>query len=195
MLQAQVTGNNPIIAIVAVDSKNGIAKDGKIPWKSKTDMKFFREQTTGNIIIMGSTTLLSLPNAMPLHNRINIVVTRTPEKYTCYPKYSQLDNIFFWNEATVISFLANPDLVNKFLIKAEKEKEKENCKKIFVIGGQQIYDLLMPFCSGLLVTRIKSDYNCDLHLSYLDTLVPDKNCKIYYEDEELQITHWSLLCP
>jgi dihydrofolate reductase len=185
-----------IEAIVAVDSKNGIAKDGKIPWKSKTDMKFFREQTTGNIIIMGSTTLLSLPNAMPLPNRINIVVTRTPEKYTCYPKYSQLDNIFFWNESTVLSFLANPDLANKFLIKAEKEKEQdkeqEKYKKIFVIGGQQIYNLLMPFCSGLFLTKIKSDYNCDLHLSCLDTIGSDMDCKIYYEDEELQITHWSL---
>ena len=186
-----------IEAIVAVDSKNGIAKDGKIPWKSKTDMKFFREQTTGNIIIMGSTTLLSLPNSMPLPNRINIVVTRTPEKYTCYPKDSQLDNIFFWNEATVLSFLANPDLANlpnKFLIKAEKEKvkEQEKCKKIFVIGGQQIYNLLMPFCSGILVTRIKSDYNCDLYLSCLDTIGSDMDCKIYYEDDELQITHWSL---
>ena len=183
-----------IEAIVAVDSKYGIAKDGKIQWKSKTDMKFFREQTTGNIIIMGSTTLLSLPNAMPLPNRINIVVTRTPEKYTCYPKYSQLDNIFFWNEATVISFLANPDLENKFLIKADKEKEQEKCKKIFVIGGQQIYNLLMPFCSGILVTRIKSDYNCDLYLSCLDT-IGSENCKIYYEDEELQITHLSLPSP
>ena len=183
-----------IEAIVAVDSKNGIAKDGKIPWKSKTDMKFFREQTTGNIIIMGSTTLLSLPNSMPLPNRINIVVTRTPEKYTCYPKYSQLDNIFFWNEATVLSFLANSDLANKFLIKAEKEKVKdqEKCKKIFVIGGEQIYNLLMPFCSGILVTRIKSDYNCDLYLSCLDTIGSDMDCKIYYEDDELQITHWSL---
>ena len=192
----QITGNNPIVAIVAVDKKNGIAKDGKIPWKSKTDMKFFREQTTGNIIIMGSTTLMSLPNAMPLPNRINIVITRTPEKYTCYPKYSQLDNIFFWNESTVLSFLANPDLANKFLIKAEKEKDKEQekYKKIFVIGGQQIYNLLMPFCSGLFLTKIKSDYNCDLYLSYfcLDTIGSDNDCKIYYEDEELQITHWSL---
>jgi dihydrofolate reductase len=190
MLQIQITENNPIIAIVAVDSKYGIAKHGKIPWKSKTDMKFFREQTTGNIIIMGSTTLLSLPNSMPLPNRINIVITRTPEKYTCYPKYSQLDNIFFWDEATVLSFLANPDLENKFLIKAEKEKELN--KKIFVIGGKQIYDLLMPFCSGLFLTKIKSDYNCDLYLSCLDTIGSDNDCKIYYEDEELQITHWSL---
>jgi dihydrofolate reductase len=178
----QITGNNPIVAIVAVDKKNGIAKDGKIPWKSKTDMNFFREQTTGNIIIMGSTTLMSLPNAMPLPNRINIVITRTPEKYTCYPKYSQLDNLFFWDEAIVIEFLEN-----KFLIKAEQKQ----CKKIFVIGGKQIYNLLMRFCNNVLVTRIKTDYECDLHLSCLDSIESDMVSNIFYEDDELQITQWS----
>jgi dihydrofolate reductase len=163
-----------IEAIVAVDLKNGIAKDGKIPWKSKTDMKFFREQTTGSIIIMGSTTLLSLPNALPLPNRLNIVVTRTPSKFTCYPKYSQLDNLLFWDEETLFKFLNNQDL-NKNIIKGYK--------KIFVIGGQQIYNLLLPFCSSIWVTTIKSDYDCDLHLTI------DKNkSKIYYEDDEIQIT-------
>ena len=178
-----------IEAIVAVDLKNGIAKDGKIPWKSKADMKFFREQTAGNIIIMGSTTLLSLPNAMPLPNRINIVLTRTPEKYTCYPKYSQLENIFFWEEETVLEFLAIKKLENKFLIKAEQGQTKN--KKIFVIGGKQIYNLLLRFCDSVLVTKIKGDYNCDLQLDCLDTIGAEMNCKTCCEDDELQITQWS----
>jgi len=167
-----------IEAIVAVDLKNGIAKDGKIPWKSKTDMKFFREQTTGSIIIMGSTTLLSLPNAMPLPNRLNIVVTRTPSKFTCYPKYSQLDNLLFWDEETLFKFLNNQDL-NKNLI--------NSYKKIFVIGGQQIYKLLLPFCSSIWVTTIKTDYNCDLLLT-----IDRSEAKIYYEDDEIQITQLAL---
>ena len=167
-----------IEAIVAVDLKNGIAKDGKIPWKSKTDMKFFREQTTGSIIIMGSTTLLSLPNAMPLPNRLNIVVTRTPSKFTCYPKYSQLDNLLFWDEETLFKFLNNQDL-NKNLI--------NSYKKIFVIGGQQIYKLLLPFCSSIWVTTIKSDYDCDLLLT-----IDRSEAKIYYEDDEIQITQLAL---
>ena len=167
-----------IEAIVAVDLKNGIAKDGKIPWKSKTDMKFFREQTTGSIIIMGSTTLLSLPNAMPLPNRLNIVVTRTPSKFTCYPKYSQLDNLLFWDDDTLFKFLNNQDL-NKNLI--------NSYKKIFVIGGQQIYNLLLPFCSSIWVTTIKSDYDCDLLLT-----IDRSEAKIYYEDDEIQITQLSL---
>lgn len=184
MLQTKI--RLEIEAIVAVDAKNGIAKDGKIPWKSKTDMKFFREQTTGSIIIMGSTTLLSLPNALPLPNRLNIVVTRTPTKYTCYPKYSQLDNIFFWDEDTLFKFLNNQDL-NKNLIKIELE----NYNKIFVIGGQQIYDLLLPFCSSIWVSKIKQDYHCDLHLTDLYN-ANNNESKIYYEDEELQITQLTL---
>ena len=183
------TSNLQIEAIVAVDSKNGIAKDGKIPWKSKTDMKFFKEQTTGHIIIMGSTTLASLPNALPLPNRLNIVVTRTPAKFTCYPKYSQLDNILFWDEATLFAFLNNPNLNNKFL----NNQEQIN-KKIFVIGGQQIYDLLCPFFSAIWVTKIKADYNCNLHLSFLDKTNLE-NFKIYYEDDELQIMRLSLPSP
>lgn len=177
-----------IEAIVAVDSKNGIAKDGKIPWRSKTDMKFFKEKTSGSIIIMGSTTLLSLPNALPLSNRLNIVVTRTPSKYTCYPKYSQLDNILFWDEETLFKFLNNHDInnqdLNKFLIKPEQEPYKQ----IFVIGGQQIYNLLMPFCSSIWVTKIKSNYNCDLQMNCLSS-IKTKESTIYCEDEELQITH------
>lgn len=176
MLNSNLTLGLKIEAIVAVDSKNGIAKDGKIPWKSKVDMKFFREQTTGSIIIMGSTTLLSLPNALPLPNRLNIVVTRTPAKFTCYPKYSQLDNILFWDEDSLFKFLNNQDL-----------NKTNNYKKIFVIGGQQIYKLLMPFCSSIWITRIKADYNCDLQLTGLSNINTAK-CEIYYEDDELQIT-------
>ena len=184
----QIEDNSMITAIVAVDEKYGIAKDGKIPWKSKTDMKFFKDQTTGHIIIMGSKTLMSLPNAMPLPNRINIVLTRTPEKYTCYPKYSQLDNIFFWDEALVYEFLTMKKMENKFLIKAEQNNDAKN-KKIFVIGGQQIYDLLLPFCNSVLITKIKKDYHCDLCLPYLKDI--ETNAIVLYEDEELQIMHWS----
>ena len=58
-------------AILAVDSVYGLAKNGKIPWKSKTDMMFFRNITIECVVIMGSKTLLSLPHSLPLKNRTN----------------------------------------------------------------------------------------------------------------------------
>ena len=67
--------------ILAVDSMNGLAKNGKIPWKSKTDMAFFKNVTTHNTVVMGINTLLTLPNKKPLPNRTNIVITNQKQKY------------------------------------------------------------------------------------------------------------------
>ena len=85
----------PIEAIVAVDKNYGMAKNGQIPWKSKTDMNFFKTTTTNNIIVMGSKTLLSLKNALPLPNRLNIILTRNPNRFINDDKYKDLENIIF----------------------------------------------------------------------------------------------------
>lgn len=106
----------PLIeAIVAVDEKYGLAKDGQIPWKSKTDMNFFKTSTNNNIVVMGSNTLLSLRNANPLPNRLNIVLTRDPSKFINDDKYKGFDNILFIDETMFQSFLKDPT----FLIQAE----------------------------------------------------------------------------
>lgn len=64
-----------IIAIVAVDKNLAIGKDGKLPWHYPADLKFFKETTTGNAIVMGYTTYESI--GRPLPNRVNIVLSRT----------------------------------------------------------------------------------------------------------------------
>src|ERR1700733_6821450 len=64
-----------IIAIVAVDKNLAIGKDGKPAWHYSADLKFFKETTTGNAIVMGYTTYVSI--GRPLPNRINIVLSRT----------------------------------------------------------------------------------------------------------------------
>ena len=61
--------------ILAVDNQMGLAKQNVIPWKNKTDLAFFKAKTINQVIVMGSTTLLSLPKAEPLKDRINIVIT------------------------------------------------------------------------------------------------------------------------
>ena len=42
-----------IIGIVAVDQNLAIGKDGKLPWHYAADMKFFKETTLGNTVVMG----------------------------------------------------------------------------------------------------------------------------------------------
>ena len=61
--------------IVAVDKNWAIGNKGDLLTSIPEDKKFFRETTTGNVVVMGKKTLLSFPNGLPLKNRINIVLT------------------------------------------------------------------------------------------------------------------------
>ncbi len=64
-----------IIGIIAIAKNFAIGKDGRLPWHYSSDLKHFKETTTGNAIVMGSTTWNSL--SKPLPNRLNIVLSRT----------------------------------------------------------------------------------------------------------------------
>jgi dihydrofolate reductase len=63
-----------IIGIVAVDRNGAIGKGGSIPWHYSADLKFFKQQTMGNVCVMGYRTWLALKK--PLPNRLNIVMSR-----------------------------------------------------------------------------------------------------------------------
>jgi dihydrofolate reductase len=85
-------------AILAIDSNNGISKDGYIPWKSKKDMTFFYNTTKNNVVIMGKNTYLSLPdNCKPLKNRLNIVLTSVPDIFAANEMNKKYDNLLFTN--------------------------------------------------------------------------------------------------
>ncbi len=64
-----------IIGIIAIAQNYAIGKDGKLPWHYSADLRFFKETTTGNAIVMGFHTWLSI--GKPLPNRLNIVLSRT----------------------------------------------------------------------------------------------------------------------
>lgn len=152
-------------AILAIDLCNGLSKNGQIPWKSKTDMTFFKNKTLNHVVIMGSKTLLTLPNMEPLKNRTNIVITNEKEKYS--ELYGNRSNLIFIDFEETLR-----------LIKTDKNR------KFFIIGGNQIYNLLLPYCSVIWLTKIKKDYDCDLIISYnTSTYVKD----VVYEDNELEI--------
>jgi dihydrofolate reductase len=151
--------------ILAVDEKYGLAKNGKIPWKNREDLTFFKNKTINNVVVMGLKTLLSLPKKEPLKERHNIVITGDTDKYS--KLYQQFNNIEFVNATNVINKLhAFPD------------------KIIFIIGGNQVYNLLLPFCSTIWLTKIKGEFDCDLLFNYDITL--GNKTKIY-EDDNIQI--------
>jgi dihydrofolate reductase len=143
-------------AIVAIDLHNGISKNALIPWTSKKDMTHFYKKTTGNIVLMGRNTYFSIPEERrPLKNRLNIVLTGNPHLYQDISN----SNVIFTDDDSIYNyFLQNPEKcrdVFPFL--------NENFK-VFVIGGKQIYEKLIPLCDTIWLTQIKKDYNCDLFL-------------------------------
>ncbi len=157
---------NNVEAIVAVDSQFGIAKNGAIPWYNKTDLQYFKQKTTNHIVIMGSKTLLSLPNSKPLPNRMNIVITHHPETYvSAYSSYSNIRFVTFEQSLFIIR--------NEYLDKT-----------FFIIGGNQIYNAFIPYCSIIWLTQVKKDYNCDLFLNIdLTPYIPT----ITYTDVDIEI--------
>jgi len=170
-----------IEAIVAVDEAYGLAKNGQIPWKSKTDMAFFKQKTINNVVVMGSITLLSLPKSAPLKDRLNIVLTRNANKILNVNEKIN-DNIIFVNELTLLEMLKTP----QEYIQADKYKFLNKDYTIYIIGGKQIYDQFFKLCSAIWITKIKADYKCDLIFSkeILDSFA---NKNLEYEDDDMKI--------
>ena len=167
-----------IEAIVAVDQNFGLAKNGQIPWKSKTDMKFFKQKTINNVVIMGSKTLLSLPKGAPLKDRLNIVLTNK----CLNVKEDEKNNLLYFNELELLAFLQKPE---KY-IQEDKYKYLNKDYTIFIIGGKQIYDIFCSLCSTIWITKIKADYKCDLIFSK-DILNSFTVSITELEDDELNI--------
>ncbi len=129
--------------IVAVDKNWAIGKDNKMMWSIPGDMKFFRETTRGNIVIMGRKTLESFPQGQPLKNRVNIVITKNPN-------YKVKDAVIVHS------------------IEAAMEEAKKYKGKIYVIGGESIYRAMLPYCDTALVTKIDHAFDADTYFPNLD---------------------------
>lgn len=125
-----------IIAIVSVDEKFGIGKDGKLLTSHPEDMNFFKTMTTGNIVVMGRKTWESLPKR-PLPDRTNIIITSHPEE----------SNNIDVNFTTMEDFLDNIEYLNA----GEKD--------IYIIGGASIYEQLLPYCERIYMTLIPEEDN------------------------------------
>ncbi len=143
--------------IVAVDKNWAIGKDNKLLVSIPDDMKFFRETTTGKVVVMGRKTLESFPNSKPLPNRVNIVLTR--------------DKAYDAKGAVVVH--SKEELDN--------ELKKYNTEDIFIIGGESIYRLMLDECDRAFVTYVDYGYDADTYFPNLDEA---SNWKLAEESEE-----------
>jgi dihydrofolate reductase len=165
-------------AIYAVDSNNGLSKDGIIPWRSKKDLKFFMNITKNNVVIMGRNTYFSLPKR-PLNDRLNIILTSKPVEFS-FEESKNFSNVIFTNNDKIYISILN---CREKYIKQFPSLSRDF--KIFIIGGKKIYEQFMPLCERVWVTRIKKDYSCDLFFDY--NYSKQFKEEVVDEDEELVI--------
>lgn len=123
-----------VVIIAAIAHNNVIGKDGKIPWYSEDDLKFFKETTLNYPVIMGRKTFQSIGKVLP--NRINMVLSN-----------SNLHNeniLVYKNISTALSFC-----------------KKKKFEKVFIIGGESIYTQFMDIADELIISKFNLNLDGD----------------------------------
>ena len=133
-------------AIVNADKNWGIGFRNQLLVHIPSDMRFFREKTTGNVVVMGRKTLESLPGGRPLADRDNIVVSRDPA-------------LKVKGAAVVHSVEELQQLL------ADMDTDR-----VYVIGGAEMYRLLLPYCDTVYVTSVDYAYQADAYFPDLDAM-------------------------
>lgn len=143
--------------IVAVDQNWAIGKDNDLLVSIPADMKMFRQETTGKVVVMGRKTLETFPNGLPLKNRTNIIITKNKD--------------FQVKDAIVVHSIEEA-------LEAVKDYPTED---VYCIGGDSIYRQMLPYCDVAHITKIEFAYEADRYFPNLDEMT---DWEIETESEE-----------
>jgi dihydrofolate reductase len=142
--------------IVAADKRWGIGRDGGLLADLPTDMKYFKDHTTGKAVVMGRKTLESLPGGRGLPKRTNYVLTSNPDF-----------------EAERCITVNSEDALREAL-------SQYGPGEVFLIGGATLYNRLYKQCDRLYVTKMDADLDADTFIVNFDE---DPDFEIVSESE------------
>ncbi|AHA28093.1 dihydrofolate reductase [Candidatus Liberibacter americanus] len=140
------------IIIAAVSRNNVIGSNGKMPWKISSDLKRFKYITLGNYIIMGYKTFRSIGRTLP--NRLNIVITR-----------SIIHKSILIQQGIEVA----DSIQNAFDIASKAEN-----KKIFIIGGGEVYAQTLDLVDMLLITHVEAEVEGNVFFPFIDPCIWQK---------------------
>ena len=130
--------------IVAADNNWAIGNRGELLIRIPNDHKYFREETTGKVVVLGRKTLETFPQGMPLKDRTNIILSK--------------------NRALRVKDALVVHSVEELLKELSKYREED----IYIIGGESIYRQMLPYCNVAHVTKIDHEYEADTYFPNLD---------------------------
>lgn len=133
-----------VILIAAAGINNQIGYQGKLPWRIKEELSFFKQITTNNTILMGKNTWLSI--GKPLPDRVTIVLSKTLTR----------------EELPDGVHLAKSKIEALEIARAYREN------KLFICGGEQVYKAFLDDYTSLIISRVNYDGPADAWLPKLD---------------------------
>lgn len=160
-----------MLKFIWAQDKNGLIGDkGKLPWYNKADLNYFKNQTTGGVVVMGLATWKSI-GSKPLKGRINVVLTHKDE----IDGYED-ENVYIANSVEeVLQF------------------EKETDRDVWVIGGARTFKAFENYCEEVVVSTIDGDYRGDTYyLGLKDKLTEDK-VVVITKGEGFTVKHYRLI--
>ena len=132
-----------IKAILACDDNGGVSKNGTLPWPNNPkDLKWFKDNTAGHVVVMGSTTWDDPHMPRPLPKRTNVLVTSRIDEYP------GADDYINGNLQLYVPVVADkhPGLIT------------------WIIGGPKIIEQTLNIIDEFYISRIPGEYNCDTFL-------------------------------
>ena len=150
-----------IAIIVAIAENYAIGKNNDLLWHISDDLKRFKKITSGNPVVMGEKTFLSL-SIRPLPNRKNIVITDIPGEIIdgCTMAYSIDDAV----------------------------EKMDDGKTNFIIGGGSVYAQFLPLADKLYLTRVHKDFDADVFFPEINFEAWEKVFEEPHLNEELPYT-------
>ena len=162
--------------IAAVADNGAIGKDNDLLWHIAEDMKYFRRTTTGNPVVMGFRTFLSI--GRPLPKRVNIVIsTRSwadvpegvivarslEEAYSLVEKAAKSKV----NDAAVDVEVSEKEVAGS----ADGGRETEP-GRIFIMGGGETYRKALPTADKLYITHVHTEIeDADTFFPVIDPVI------------------------
>lgn len=154
-----------------------IGRENKIPWHLPEDFKWFKKLTTGHFVLMGRKTFESL--GRPLPNRTNIVVTRKPLRLARDPQFKATvgqARVGHWQARFGRPYQLGFERLTErdvWLVRdprklADAFEMAQPARQLFVIGGAQIYEQLLPRCTDLYLSVVQREVEGDAYFPELE---------------------------
>ena len=148
--------------ILSADENWGIGNKGQLLIRIPNDMKNFRAETMGKVLVYGRKTLETFPGQQPLEGRKNIILSSNPD-YTV-------------RNATVVHSL---DELKEAISTYDTDM-------VYCIGGARVYEELLPMTDTCIVTKIEREFEADRFFTNLDEsdeweLIEESEEQVYFD--------------